>query len=360
MTQTIRHPRACWALLATLLIISGCPGPTGERSTPQKSADSTTAEAPEPSGAHPKSKTASSPGYLPVEPLLRLPVSAYHTSLAADRDTIFLLTPKELYTLKRAQPPKHQPIEHQGGAALSSERLLYVHQNRLMELDLKTKETRHRVHVDVPPRILTERAGRVAWLSLDKKGTYEVFASFGASKKRIYQTTNSLSTLTLAGDRVYTIEQLPAAPGRPPRWTVLGLSFDGAPQLRSRTFVGRTPAQIQADDQLFFYFGPERRVYRLALELDQEQVLARDQICSPLELGDALYCYHVTGVSRLSKKGGRPQLLPIKAKATLTTLHASPAGLLWVMDTGSNQLELHLLPYAPASSAVTPHDTAAQ
>jgi hypothetical protein len=87
-----------------------------------------------------------------------------------------------------------------------------------------------------------------------------------------------------------------------------------------------------------------KRVLRLALDLRQEDVQLTELVCSPIQVSTRIYCGCVEGLFDVSKATHQPRVLVYDRPGSITSLASNSKAVAWLVDIGSDQLAVDLLP----------------
>lgn len=281
------------------------------------------------------------------ELLLRLPTPAYHTHISVADETIHLYSALGLHTLSRTSAPSLSSLPGFSVATMDRERLVGFFDGTLYEVMLGPAPSAPGVigPISAVPELLSQHRGRVAYTAKNARGESAVWTLSHGDAQQIYATGARVSSLAVAEDRAYFIEQKPGSP-----WQLWSVPLDGGPAAPGPQHKGRAPAMLSAARQLFYYHGPERKVFRSPFDFSVELQAARDLVCSPLtvdapsETEGGLFCAHLGGITTIDLMTEEARQLLIQPHGPITNLAVGPAGLVFVVDAGAEKLELSLLP----------------
>jgi len=293
-------------------------------------------------------QSASSP-FAEPEALLRLPTPAYHTQLAVTSSAIHLYSALGLHTLTQTSPPAFIALPSFSVAALDSSRLIGFGNGAFLEVLLSDPKA-HRVlgRTTRAPQLLAQHAGQPVWTTVDANGKTEVLTLAHGQSRSIYAARGTVTSLTTLSGRAYFVEQAPVTEPGKHSWTLLSIALDGGAPSFGPSHAGRTPSTLHTSEQIFYYHGPERNVFRTSRDFAVEQVAARDIICSPLfavvhaDSKGELYCAQLGGVTLVELASSTRQSLPLHPSGPITTLAVGEPGLVYVVDSGREQLEMYL------------------
>jgi len=105
---------------------------------------------------------------------------------------------------------------------------------------------------------------------------------------------------------------------------------------------GRSPSMLVGHRDIFYYDGNHREVRRLSPDLRHDETLVADFICSPLAVGEHVYCANVEGIFELVPEG-RPRPLMKRGGGPVTELAANAHYLFWIEDAGADKLIVQTL-----------------
>jgi hypothetical protein len=102
--------------------------------------------------------------------------------------------------------------------------------------------------------------------------------------------------------------------------------------------TGRTPAMLAIADDLYYYDGPSLTVLRVTPDLESEEVVTRDVICSPLTVAEHAYCAQPGRLLEIGLDGVLRRVLTLRQKAIITAVAATATRLTWLMDVSRGEL----------------------
>lgn len=336
--------RAAGCVFALCLALAqGClcePAPTGTSAAP-----SSTAAAP--SAARGAQKPVL---HVPVEPttLLEWKESAYGTTLYVRPSEVLLLTQTAALRLAGGRAPQRMSVSFGPGPALVGDTILYWHDGAVRGVDRHGSEPRRLGALERAPQRFLAAGDRFAWLDRDSNGTSSLRAFHGEKLRILYQTNRLIAAATTLEDWVFFVER---AAG--PSWKLGRVGLDGKPPAFSKEHPGRTPSMLaSAEDGIYLYDGPNRSVLRLSPDLQEQRVVARTVICSPLAVSDRLVCAQVGGVFDVPVEGGPPRPLAPEPAGPIATIAADTERVVWVADAGERQLVVRSVPLPPLDEGV--------
>jgi len=269
----------------------------------------------------------------PPTQVLSLPSSAYQAALFADDDGFELLTSTAAYRLLPGKQPLQRTIDLGSAATVTRTSYVYWSQGAVWRQDRQkpqAKADKLAPLADAPQLMVANRAGDEFALLLRAADNRSAIARIeGRRVKTLYTSPGSIDALTWIDQALYFVERPAGAAWRIAR---IGLSGEGARFTPDKT--GRWPAQLSGDKELVYYDGARRDVLRLSPDLQGEQVLARDFICSPLTVAKHVYCSTMEGIFELSGAGPRRQVVPAP-RHLITALAANSERLAFISDVGA-------------------------
>jgi hypothetical protein len=97
-------------------------------------------------------------------------------------------------------------------------------------------------------------------------------------------------------------------------------------------------------DGVYFYDGPKRGVRRLTFDLEREDAVLTNVICTPLVVSSRVVCAHVGGLFEVLPTGTGPRFLASETAGPITALAATDSHAFWVAEKGADSLVLRSVP----------------
>jgi hypothetical protein len=107
---------------------------------------------------------------------------------------------------------------------------------------------------------------------------------------------------------------------------------------------------LSGSEHIYFYTLDGSEVRSVSLDLQQEEVLQRNLVCSPLSVSMAIYCGCVEGLFEVSKRTKRPLVLVNGVAGSITNIVSNSKMIAWTVDLGPNTVGVDMLP-APEPDA---------
>lgn len=276
----------------------------------------------------------------PLEPttLIELESSAYTARLELDGDDVYLLTSDAAYRLAPGRPVERWPLPLGFTPALAGKKLVYWSDGALFFAPKRGGEPELVAKVPRQPQRLVTSGDQVAWLEQREDRTFAIFRLVGSEPRELASLSNDVSALAALDDRVYFVERVPES-----RYRLGSVPFDGGEVRYTAPQPGRTPAQLAAGREIFYYDGPTSTVRRVSPDLEHSTVIARDIICSPIAVAEKVYCAQPAGLLELPPEGGLARVLALRKVGPITTIAASPTRVAWLVDTGADRLAVQTL-----------------
>ena len=271
--------------------------------------------------------------------LLSLPVSAYHASLVADDDALYVLTSSRAYRLSPEGQAADMPLDLGFGATTSSSAFVFWSEGAVFAAPKGGGEARRIVPLAARPELFAASGDELAWLErTDARSA--VHGMVKGKAKKLYASPGSLDALAMLGDTAFFVERPGAS-----SWRIGSVRTTSDAQARfTAERTGRAPSMLVARESgLFYYDGNRLEVRRLSLDLSREATLASDFVCSPLAVTKYVYCARVEGLFELAE-GAAPRLVvPGVAGVLATELAATSRYLAWIADVGEDKLEVRVV-----------------
>jgi hypothetical protein len=270
------------------------------------------------------------------ERLATLEVSAYAATLAADDETIYVLTEHAAYGLSPDRAPARWDIELGLLPALGKRGFVYWLDGELRVAPKQGGKPEVLARVPNMPKKLSVTGERVAWLEVEA-GTTTLRTLYGSEPRVAYRSEGELEALTIVDDQAYFVER------RSGEWRLGGAPLSGGAPRFSAPHVARAPAMLASSDDVFYYDGPTSSVRRVSTDLSRESTTARDVICSPIAVTFRVYCAAVSLLFEAPKDGGPARVLTAKRGGTIAALVATPKRLAWLLEAGQNRTEVEAI-----------------
>ncbi len=273
----------------------------------------------------------------PAEPHFRQPLafSAYTATLAADDEAVYVLTSRGAYRYGNDGAAATWELELGDTPALGSSGIAYWRDGALRRAPLKGGPELVLATVPQPPRRLSASGERLVWEE-HASGASVLRTLSGAEPRTLHHAQGSIEALTLMDDQAYFVES------EQEEWRVGVVPLGGGAARFTPPRSSRSPAMLAASGDVFFYDGPTSSVRRLASDLSREQVVGRDMICSPLAVGEEVYCAQISLIFALPRDGGRARLLAPKRPGTLAAVTTTGKRVAWLLDVGDDRAELEV------------------
>lgn len=255
-----------------------------------------------------------------------------------DDEAVYVLTPSAVHRIVvgRTTDTFARPLG--SVATLTTHGIAYWSKGELLEAPKTGGEPRVLGSVPRAPQRLAAERDRVVWID-SEAGKHSLQTLDAREPRALYVATGALDALAIAGADVFFVERLSAKDWRIGRIALHG----GAPRF-TRERRGRTPGQLVAfGDALYFQDPSGYRVLELSRDLEDERLMARDVVCSPLAVWERVYCAQVEGLVEVAS-GRSPRLLAPNTRGLITAMTANSTGIAWISDAGPDQLTVKLLP----------------
>ncbi|HSC86450.1 MAG TPA: hypothetical protein VLC09_04240 [Polyangiaceae bacterium] len=190
---------------------------------------------------------------------------------------------------------------------------------------------------ETPPERLAATDSSLFVLQRNVEGGSEISLFASGALKKIYETTSSIATLSAKDDRAFFVE------AKDENFRIVSATRGGR-AVFGPEHPGRTPAALAVSDSIYYYDGPRREVRRISLELDAEQVVASDVVCSPLHVADRVYCAFPGSITAIGLNNPSKVDLEVHARGPITALTTFEDRLLWIEDAGAERLVVKSLP----------------
>ncbi len=260
--------------------------------------------------------------------------SAYAATLAVDDQGIYLLTGNAAFRLAPGRAAERWELQLGISPALMGDHFLYWSGGAFRRAHKRGAEPSLLAAAAHQPQRVAASGDRFVWLDQADSGRFTIQTLARGSGARVLLAPDGyVAALAMGEQLVYFAEQ---RSGRGWRLGAVPLS-GGAPRYTSMK-RGRTPAMLAVAGDLFYYDGPSLTVRKVTPDLEGEEVLARDVICSPLAVAEHLYCAQPNGLLEIGLDGAVRRVVPLRRKGTITAIAATATRLAWLMDVGRDAL----------------------
>ena len=277
---------------------------------------------------------------VPVSTLGKQQSSAYQARLFAAEDGVVLLTPTGFTFFRDGAAAEPHSIALGPVAVRQGGSIVFWRAGSLRQVSLAGAEERLLTALARAPRYLLASDSRLAWIGSDPGTGASLQTLSGGHVRAVHETEERVCASVLREATVYWILQ--AADGS---WRIESIGLDGQHRKQTAARGGRPPALLAlGPDGVYFYDGPERGVRRLSFELDREDAVLKDVICSPLVVSNRTVCAHVGGLFDIPQSGRTPRILAPERDGPITALAATDERVFWIAESGAEQLVLRSLP----------------
>ncbi len=269
--------------------------------------------------------------------------SAYHARLFADEAGAVLLTPMGFTALRQGAPPEPHAASLGSAAVRRGSAIAFWREGKLFEVPLWGGEERELVALPRAPQYLLASEAHLAWVHTDPKQGSRVQTLKGGEVRVVGETPARASAAILRREAVYWVLQSPGGTWRLGRIDLAGSSPTVTPPHRSRP-----PAMLAAGpDGIYFYDGPKRGVRKASFDLEREETVLANAICSPLAVSSRLLCAQVGNLFEASLSGGAPRLLSLERAGPITEVAATHDRAYWVAESGEDRLLVRSIELTP-------------
>jgi hypothetical protein len=266
--------------------------------------------------------------------------SAYHARLFADEDAGVLVTQSGFALLRDGQAAEQHAISLGPVAVRQGEAIVFWGAGSLRQVSLDGSNERPLAALPSPPQYLLASPTRLAWIHSDPATGASVEALSAGAVRIVHQTEDRVCAAVLREVSIYALLQ-----SRDGSWRIQRIALDGQPPKQTEPHQGRPPALLAlGPDGVYFYDGPERGVRRASFELDREDAVLKNVICSPLAVSNRVVCAQVGGLFDIPPAANAPRFLASERDGPITTVAATDERVYWVAESGTDQLVIRSLP----------------
>jgi hypothetical protein len=149
----------------------------------------------------------------------------------------------------------------------------------------------------------------------------------------VYDSADSVCAAAMRRASVYWVLRSPDG-----SWKIGRVGLNGEHQM-THAHHGRPPAMLAlGPDGIYFYDGPQRGVRKLTFDLEREDAVSTNVICSPLAISSRVVCAHVGGLFEVPALGAAPRFLAAERAGPITAMAATDDRAFWVAESGDERL----------------------
>ena len=275
-----------------------------------------------------------------VNTLFEQKTSAYHARLFADHEGVVLLTPTGLTLLRSGEAAEEHAIALGSVAVRQGSSIVFWRAGWLRQISLSGADERRLAALPQAPQYVLASEHDLAWIELQRDTGGSLHTISEGAARLVHEVDQRVCAAVLHARVVYWILQ-----DRDASWKIGSIGLDGQHRTLTAAHQGRAPAMLAlGPDGVYFYDGPERGVRRLSFELDREDAVATDVICSPLIVANRAICAQIGGLFDVPPSGTAPRLLASERDGPITALAATDDRLFWVAESGTDRLVVRTTP----------------
>lgn len=271
--------------------------------------------------------------------IFELPESAYGVNLHLQKDATLVLTPGGLYRVPNSGATvtglwAARPLPLGVTATVRGDEVIYWSHGALQAASTQAGSAKTLLRMaGEPQHIVAGRAG-VAWLRQDLQGGYIIEKLDGDGKnakaKSLYSTPDSLHSLLMMDDSVFSVRS-----SGPSKYRIVAVPLNGRKAVEGREYTGRTPSMLAGyQDYIYYYDGSVRGVRRVRRDFQEDELVSKGTICSPITVGPRIVCAHVGGLFAIDEATGETRVLVEERRGPVTSVAVSGERVTWVTDLG--------------------------
>jgi hypothetical protein len=275
-----------------------------------------------------------------VEPtrLAELPISAYATTLALDETAAYLFSPHAAYRLVPGEPVHGIELELGIGPTATRSSFVFWSDGAIWKAPKTGGTVRKVATLPLRPQYFVASGEDLAWVSLGDGDVYTIQTLVGTEPKTLVSASSELSALDMIRDAVYFVDR--PTPGS---WRIGVVRTNGSAPTYMRERGGRRPALLTGDDAIYYYDVDRFKVRRVSLDLEREDDLASELVCSPMHVGRGIYCGSVEGLFEIARPSNEPRVLSHDRPGSITNVRSDAERVVWTVDLGPDRLAVDML-----------------
>lgn len=258
--------------------------------------------------------------------------SPYHARLFADEAAVVLVTQTGFTTFRAGKALEEHTVSLGPVAIRQGGTLVFWRAGSLREISLAGEGERSLAPLPHPPRFLLASEGHLAWIQVERETGASLQTLSAGGVREVYDSDDSVGAAVMRGAVVYWVLR-----SRDGSWKIGRVGLDGEHQL-TRAHRGRAPAMLAlGPDGVYFYDGPKRGVRKLSFDLEREDAVSTNVVCSPLAVSRRVVCAQVGGLFELPALGGTPRFLATERGGPITATAATDDRAFWVAENGNQR-----------------------
>ncbi|MET0795697.1 MAG: hypothetical protein ABW061_29535, partial [Polyangiaceae bacterium] len=285
----------------------------------------------------------SAPSPLPKR-LTTFPLSAYRSTIAMDDDAVYLMTSNAAYRLVDGEPAQGLLLDLGEGPVLTPSAFVFWSKGAIWSAPKNGGPTRELAKFPHQPQYFVNSGEVVAWVDQAADGLYTIQTLAAGKPRVLLSSSGEIRALDMVGDVLYFVQ-------RPTddSWRIGLVHRDGREPEYAVTKKGRAPSQLTGSDGIYYFDLDGKRIVRLSLDLQHEDVQLKDLVCSPIDVSSHIYCGCVEGLFGVSKDTHQPRVLVANRPGSITSVTSNSKAVAWLVDVGSDQLAVDLMPTSEAA-----------
>jgi len=280
------------------------------------------------------------------ETILRLDQSAYGFSLHLEDETTFVLGPEALYRVPidaSTVAISKEPLPLGTSVATFGGDLYYARNGALRTVPLQGGPPRELASVPSETAALLVGEAGTVWLRKTDDGGHVLEKLGKKGPIALHSAPERILSPVLVDDWVFFVETR-----GPSGYRLAGVSVSKGELVQDEPRMGRVPSMLAASGgYLYYYDGPQRAVRRLSASFEEDVLLGKGTICSPLAASDRILCAQVGGIVELDLPSGTPRKLTEERNGPITAMASTGGRVTWITDMGKHGLGVHTLPLPP-------------
>jgi hypothetical protein len=329
--STTKSILAVGGLMLLLACSRGCPR-TADESAPSRAA--TAASISSQSGTN-------APPAKPVAPtrLVSLPVSAYSTSLALEGEYVYLFTHNAVHRLVAGKPAQRIGLELGNGPVLAESGIIFWSKGAIWNASKDGGAVWRLARLSKQPEYFVASNGRFAWLDRADDGLYRVQSLNGQTPRVLVADQDQFSALHMVHDWVFFVKR-----AKDDSWRIGRVHVARGEPEYTESRTGPTPAMLTGTESVVYYDMERSEIRELTTDLKSESVWLKDFVCSPIYEAKDVFCARFEGLFEVLAASRKPKALSYGRRETITFLRANSKQVVWIADTGPDQLAVDMLP----------------
>ena len=271
--------------------------------------------------------------------LLSLPVSAYSTWLALDGELAYLFTRDAAYRLAAGKPFQKIELDLGIGPALMDSGIVFWSKGAIWNASKDGGSVWRVAALSTQPEYFVASGAGFAWLDRADDGLYRIQSLNGRKPRVLVADQGQISAVHMIHDWVFFVLR-----AKDNSWRIGRVHVARGEPEYTNSRTGPTPASLAGTEDVVYYDMERSEIRKLSPDLKSEYGWLKDFVCSPIHEATNIFCSRVEGLFELLADSRKSKFLWYGSRETITLIRANSKQVVWIADTGPDQLAVEMLP----------------